>query len=161
MSRTEKKYMEAVTLTAGAIATLIFSKAVEKGGEKLGEGVAEKIGQLVKVIRQKFQKEGVYGKLIKAEEEPSDKNKSRFKGELVEQMEDDEEFAARITQLMEELKSEPKVNQILLKNLKVKGSAEIEEIEQEARGEGSVSQEAVVDVEVGGDLKIGKAKQRG
>ena len=42
--------MEAVTLTAGAIATLIFSKAVEKGGEKLGEAVSEKIGQLVKVI---------------------------------------------------------------------------------------------------------------
>ncbi len=153
--------MEAATLTAGAIATLILSKALEKGGEKLGGVVAEKIGQLLKIIREKFQKEGVYGKLIKAEQEPNEKNKSRFERELTEQMEDDEEFAARIRQLMEELKSEPKVNQILLKNLKVKGSAEIEEIEQEARGEGSVSQEAVVDVEVGGELKIGKAKQRG
>ena len=153
--------MEAITLTAGAIATLIFSKAVEKGGEKLGEAVADKIGQLVKVIREKFKAEEVEGKLIKAEQEPSEKNKSRFERELAEQMEDDEEFAARITQLMEELKSEPKVNQILLKNLKVQGSAEIEEIEQEVIGKGSVNQEALVDVEVGGDLKIGKAKQRG
>ncbi len=40
--------MEAVTLTAGAIATLIFSKAVEKGGENLGEAVSHKIGQIVR-----------------------------------------------------------------------------------------------------------------
>ncbi len=51
--------MEAATLTAGAIVTLIFSQALEKGGEKLGEVVADKIGQLVKVIRENFQKEGV------------------------------------------------------------------------------------------------------
>ena len=153
--------MEAVTLTAGAIATLIFSKALEKGGEKLGETISDKIGQLLNFISEKFQKEGVYGKLTKAQEDPSDKNKSRFERELVEQMEDDRAFAQKLKALMDELKSDEKVNQILLKNLKVKGSADIEEIEQEATGEGGVNQEAVVDVEVGGNLKIGKAKQRG
>lgn len=143
------------------IATLIFSKALEKGGEQLGKAVSDKIGQLLNLIREKFKAEEVEGKLIKAQEEPNEKNKSRFERELSEQMEDDEEFAAKITKLMQELKLEPKVNQILFKNVKVKGGAEIEEIEQEATGEGEVNQEAVVEVEVGENLKIGKAKQRG
>ena len=153
--------MEPLSLTAGAIATLIFSKALEKVGEKSGEAVSNKIGQLLNLIRKKFQKEGVEGKLIKAQEEPNEKNKSRFERELTEQMEDDQAFAAQLSKLMQELKSEPKVNQILLKKVKVKGSAEIEEIEQEATGEGAVNQEAVVEVQVGRNLKIGKAKQRG
>ena len=38
--------MEAITLTATAIASLIFSKALEKGGEQLGEAVFNKIGQI-------------------------------------------------------------------------------------------------------------------
>ncbi len=153
--------MEPATLTAGAIATLIFSKAVEKGGEKLGEAVAEKISQLVKVIREKFQKEEVEGKLIKAEQEPNEKNKTRFERELVEQMEDDRAFAQKLKALMDELKSDEKVNQIFFKGVKVKGGAEIGDVEQTARQGGSVTQEAVTEVEVGGDLKIGNVKQRG
>ncbi len=152
--------MEPATLTAGAIslgeaasliATLIFSKALEKGGEKLGEVVSEKIGQLLKVIREKFQKEGVYGKLIKAEEEPSEKNKNRFERELAEQMEDDEEFAARITQLMEDLIKQ-KLKQEILKQCSIDSSLLSEEILEKVFQQ--AKQELFKDVRVGRDLII-------
>ncbi len=63
--------MEPLSLTASAIATLILSKALEKDGERLGEAISDKIGQLLNLIREKFQKEGVEGKLTKAQEDPS------------------------------------------------------------------------------------------
>ena len=95
--------MEPITLTATAIATLISSKALEKGGEQLGEAVSNKIGQLLNLIREKFQKERVEGKLTKAQEEPNEKNKSRFEQELTYQMEDDEAFAQELNKLVEYL----------------------------------------------------------
>jgi hypothetical protein len=47
--------MEPLTLTAltTAIATIISTKALEKGGERLGEAVLEKSGKLVEQLRQK------------------------------------------------------------------------------------------------------------
>ncbi len=104
--------MEPLSLTAGAIASLIFSEAIKKGGQELGKAVSDKIGQLLNLIREKFQKEGVEGKLTKAQEDPSEKNKSRFERELAEQMEDDEAFAEKLKGLMDELKSDEQVNQI-------------------------------------------------
>ena len=152
--------MEPITLTATAIATLIFSKALEKSGEQLGEAVSNKIGQLLNLIREKFQQEGVEGKLTKAEQDSNEKNRSRFEHELVEQMEDDEAFAQKLKALMDELKSDEQVNQIFFKGVNVKGGAEIGDVEQTARQSGSVTQEAVTDVEVGKDLKIGNVKQQ-
>ena len=153
--------MEPITLTAGTITSLIFSKALEKGGEQLGEAISDKIGQLLNLIREKFQKERVEGKLTKAQEAPSNKNKNRFERELTEQMEDDEAFAQKLKALMDELKSDEQVNQIFFKGIKVKGGAEIGDVEQTATPGGSVRQEAVTEVEVGGELKIGNVKQRG
>lgn len=45
--------MEPVTLTAAAIATLVFTKAGEKVGEKLGEKVVEQTGKLMEVLKRK------------------------------------------------------------------------------------------------------------
>ena len=107
--------MESITFTATAIATIIFSKALETSGENLGEAVSHKIGQLLNFIRDKFQQEGVEGKLLKAQEDPSEKNQDRFKRELVDLMEDDENFADQLQTLIEEIKSDAKVNIALLK----------------------------------------------
>ena len=152
--------MEPVTLTAGEIATLIFSKALEKGGEQLGEAISDKIGQLLNLIREKFQKQGVEGKLTKAQEDPSEKNKSRFEQELTYQMEDDEAFSQKLKTLMDELKSDEQVNQIFFKGVNVKGSAEIGDVEQTTTRGGSVIQEALTGVQVGKELKIGNVKQQ-
>ncbi len=151
--------MEPLSVTASAIATLIFSKALEKGGEKLGETISDKIGQLLNLIREKFHQEGVEGKLTKAQEDPADKNKSRFEQELTYQMEDDEAFTQKLKALMDELKSDEQVNQIFFKDVKVKGGAAIGDVEQTTTRGGSVTQEAVTGVEIGKDLKIGNVKQ--
>ncbi|NJR47276.1 MAG: hypothetical protein HC775_16855 [Hyellaceae cyanobacterium CSU_1_1] len=39
-----------ITATATAIAAVIFNKAIEKGGENLGEAAYNKIGQIVSAI---------------------------------------------------------------------------------------------------------------
>jgi hypothetical protein len=46
--------MEPVTLTAGAIATLVLVKASEQAGQKLGELVVEKAGKLLSLLKTKL-----------------------------------------------------------------------------------------------------------
>lgn len=138
--------MEPITLTATAIATVIFSKALEKGGEQLGEAVSNKIGQLLNLIREKFQQEGVEGKLIKAQEDSNEKNKIRFERELVEQMEDDEAFAKQLQELVEQIKAENEtIFQSILTDIETDSvkadSVKAEGIDQEAKGSGAVQQE--------------------
>jgi hypothetical protein len=148
-------------LTTTAIASALLFKAFEKSGEKLGEAVSAKIGQLLNLIREKFKAESVEGILTRAEEEPSEKNKSRLEQELTTQMENDIAFADALKLQVKELKSEDQVNQIFFKGVNVKGDAEIGDVEQTAQKGGSVTQEAVTQVEVGGNLKIGNVKQKG
>ena len=45
--------MEPVTMTAGAIATLVLVKASEQAGEKLGQLVIEKAGKLLSLLKSK------------------------------------------------------------------------------------------------------------
>ena len=149
-----------LTATATAIATLIGNEALRKGGEKIGESAYNKIAQLLNFIREKFKAEGVEGKLTKAQEEPSEKNKNRLEGELREQMEDDDAFAEKLRELLLELKSDEQVNQVFFKGVDVKGDAEAGDVEQIITRSGSVSQEAVTDVKVGRNLKIGNVKQQ-
>ena len=75
-------------------------------------------------------------------------------------MEDDEEFAKKLKGIVEELQSDQHV-QVFFKDVDVRGGAEISGIEQTAKSGGTVRQEAVIDVRVGGDLKIGHMKQQG
>jgi hypothetical protein len=156
--------MEPVITTTAMIASLIFSKALEKGGTQLGEKLAsaasQKVEQLFNIIQAKFQKEGVEGKLTKAQEDPSDKNKERFERELAELMEDDETFAEQLRSLINQLKADQQISQVFFKDISVKGDAEIGDIEQTATPGASINQEAVTSVDVGGNLKIGSVKQR-
>ncbi|MHC5732546.1 MAG: hypothetical protein ACYTXY_52530, partial [Nostoc sp.] len=62
--------MEPITLTATAIATLIFSEALKEGGKALGKGISEKVAQLLSAIREKFQTAGTEGLLTRAQENP-------------------------------------------------------------------------------------------
>lgn len=149
-----------IAATATAVATLIATKALEKGGENLGEAAFQKIRALIETIRNKFSTEGIEGKLEKVQTDPSEKNKTRFERELTEQMEDDEAFAAKLQELVAQLKSNEQVNQTFFKGVSVKGDAEVSGIEQTATRGGSVNQEAVTDVEVGRNLKIGDVKQQ-
>ena len=147
--------MESLSLTANAISTLILSKALEKGGEQLGEAVFDKMGQLLNLISEKFQKEGVEGKLSKVQEDPSDKNKSRFEHELAEQMEDDKAFAKKLKELMDELKSEGKFNISLMTDVDAEGNVKTGDINLKATRGNSVQEKAFVKVKTGGDIETG------
>ncbi|BAU63955.1 Fis family transcriptional regulator [Stanieria sp. NIES-3757] len=141
-----------ITITTTAIATVIFNKAIEKGGENLGGAVYDKIGQLLNFIRDKFQQEGREGKLLEAQEDPSEKNQDRFKQELAELMEDDEKFAKKLKILIDEIKSDQKANTIFFKDMNIKGSAKLGKIDLKSRGG---NMEAVTDSKIGEDLTMG------
>ncbi|MEM9274016.1 MAG: hypothetical protein AAGA80_13755 [Cyanobacteria bacterium P01_F01_bin.143] len=153
--------MEPLSVTAGAIVSLIITQAATTAGESLGEGISQKIAQLTTLIKNKFQTEDVAGILTKAQKQPTEKNQLKLQDELSDQMEADPLFATELTEIVEELQAEPNLKQIFLKQVIVKGTAEIAGINQEATGKGTVTQEAFVDVQVGGDLKIGQVNQRG
>ena len=140
-----------ITATASAIAAVIFNKAIEKGGENLGEAVSKKIGELLDFVRAKFQQEDVEGKLLKAQKEPSDKNKDRFTQELEIQMEDDKEFASKLKTLIDEIKSNEKANTIFFKGMNIKGSAKLGKLDLKSKGG---NMEAVTDSEIGGDFTM-------
>ncbi|MBC6432151.1 hypothetical protein FM036_15840 [Nostoc sp. HG1] len=106
-------------------------------------------------IREKFQAAGTEGLLTRAQENPIEKNTSRFQGELETQMEEDEAFANRLQELMTQLKSNETINQIVLKGVEVKGKAKVGDIDLTATRDGSVNQEAVVDSQFGDDLDLG------
>ena len=151
--------MEPITLTATAIATLIFSKALEKGGEQLGKAVSDKIGKLLNLIREKFQKEGVERKLTKAQEEPNEKNKKRFERELAEQMEDDEAFAKKLKELVEQIKAEDeKVSQIILSEIELTGDLKAQDISQKATRSSAVEQEMLKQVKAQ-NIDVGNLSQ--
>ncbi|MEH2334246.1 hypothetical protein [Nostoc sp.] len=147
--------MELVTLTAAGIATLIFSEALKEGGKTLGKGVSEKVAQLLNAIREKFQAAGTEGLLTRAQENPIEKNTSKFQDELETQMEEDKAFANRLQELMTQLKLNETINQIVIKGVQVKGKAKLGNIDLAATRDGSVNQEAVVDSQFGDDLDLG------
>ena len=146
-----------ITATATAIAAVIFNKAVEQSGRELGKEVFSKIGKLLNFVSAKFQKEGVEGKLLKAQEDPSDKNKGRFTQELEIQMEDDREFASKLKTLIDEISSDEKANTIFFKGMKMKRNVELGDLEMEST-DGNMG--AVVDSEIEGDFKMGNISMK-
>jgi predicted ArsR family transcriptional regulator len=100
--------MEPVTALALAspIVTAIANKALEKGGEKLGESAYNKINQMIAAIRDKLKKVGREGILIDVEAEPTEDNQSELKTTLEQQMKKDDDFAQKLRELVEQLKSE-------------------------------------------------------
>jgi uncharacterized protein YajQ (UPF0234 family) len=147
-------------ITAATIASTLIFKALEKSGEKLGEALMNKIGHLINVIREKFKSKGVEGILIQTQESPTEANKQMFQTILEMQVSQDEVFAKELETLVNELKSNSQVNQILLKGIDVSGNAEIGDVNQTAALRGSINQEAITDFKIGGDLKIGDVKQQ-
>ncbi len=134
--------MELIELTASVIATLVLTKAIEKSGEKLGEAVLNKINQLLNIIRSKFKVSGVEGILTKAQENPTGKNKSKFQNELIDQMEEDEEFAKQLKKLVEQIKAQDeKLRQVILSEIELTDDLKAKDVRQKATRSGAVEQE--------------------
>ncbi|MBP5975965.1 Fis family transcriptional regulator [Brasilonema sp. CT11] len=147
-------------ITIVSVASTLIFKALEKSGEKLGEVLLEKIGELRNLVREKFKSKGVEGILMQAEKNPTEANKQMFQTVLEMQVSQDEIFANDLRALVDELKSNSQVNQIFLKDVDVLGSAEIGDVRQITTSGSSVNQEAATNLKLGGNLKIGNVKQQ-
>ena len=112
--------MEAITLTATAIANLIFSKALEKGGEHLGEAVFNKIGQIVSAVRDKFKSIGMERVLTQAQDNPTEPNQKFFQQALKMQMASDSDFANQLVKLKQQLEKLEGGRQIMASGLELK-----------------------------------------
>jgi len=146
-----------IAATANAIAAVIFNKAIEKGGENLGEAVFNKVGQIVSTVRDKLKGIGMAGVLVQAQENPTEPNQQFFQQALEMQMTNDDDFANKLKALIDEIKSDEKASTIFFKGMKIKGSAELGDLEMESK-DGNM--EAVVDADIGGDFKMGNISMK-
>jgi hypothetical protein len=138
--------MEPVTLTATAIATLIFSEALKEGGKALGKGVSETFAQLLITIREKFRAVGTEGLLTRIENQPTEPNKSIFQAELENQMKDDREFANQLRELFQHLQADEGVRQKILSGIELSGDLKAKDIIMRAMRGGSKEMEILTDV---------------
>jgi len=100
--------MEPVTAIAIAspIVTLIATKALEKGGEALGESAYKKLAKMITAVRDQLKKVGREGILTDVEEDPTEENQSELNKTLEQQMKKDDDFAQKLREFVEQLKSE-------------------------------------------------------
>jgi hypothetical protein len=120
--------MEPISLTAGAIATLVLTKGVEKIGEKLGETVMEKGGELMKLLQRKSPETASAIQVVAerpelAEQQPEDYGVAVLEAKVEEAAKSDSEIAAAIQTLAEMVKSQPQASQVIenWKGINIKG----------------------------------------
>ena len=149
----------ALTAIATAVTTVILPKAMEKMSEKLGETAFDKGGEMIQATRQavqgKLQEAGTAKLLERAESKPSDGNIQVLEAELVSQMEEDEAFAQRLEELVEQLKPELPELQSILDNALIRGELEMGDIEIENEGKPQGKQSIGKGLKVGKDAKFG------
>ncbi|MGB2926354.1 MAG: hypothetical protein WBB82_13715 [Limnothrix sp.] len=85
-----------IAATTSAIATVLFSKAIEKGGEHIGDAMYQKAGNMFSAVKEKFLQQGSIETLTEVQEDPSAENISQFTQELRNLMLEDDQFAADI-----------------------------------------------------------------
>ncbi len=159
--------MEPLSALAIAATTVLVPKVLEKAGEKIGEKIGdaaiEKSGKTIQLVRKtvldKLQAEGTVGLLKRAEEKPTAQNIQVLEGELVSQMEEDQAFAAQLQELIQQIQAQSPSMQAVLDTVRIKGSAEIGNIEQVSEG-GAAEQIVARNLGVGGDLKMGDITQK-
>lgn len=129
-----------------AVSSLMVSgnrKAIEK---KSGETVLNKIGQLIDLVRDKFRREDVAGKLTKLENEPNEKNKLKFERELEEQMEYDELFATDLRKLVQQIEAEDRgIVQRVVKDIEAE-IIKAKNIDVQTEGTASIKQEVATNL---------------
>ncbi len=152
-----------VSVVAGIVATVILPKVLDTVGDKIGEAVWEKSGELIQTTREivqtKLQTTGTGGLLARAKANPTEANVQVLEAELVSQMEEDREFAARLTELVNQIQSQSPAVQVILDKLRIRGKLEIGKITQIKDGQTSAKQLVGRDWQVGSDAKVGDITQ--
>jgi hypothetical protein len=155
--------VDPLSVVAAAVTTLILPKAVEKIGEKIGEAVWEKSGQVIQTAHQtvqtKLQAAGTGGLLTRAEANPTEANMQVLEAELISQMEQDQEFAARLQELVHQIQSQSPAVQVILDKLRIRGKLDVGNIKQIKEGQTSAKLLLGRDWQVGSDAKVGDITQ--
>lgn len=129
-------------LTAAVIVSLFFSEAIKEGGKALGKGAADTFTLIINTIREKFKAEGTEGLLKRAENDPTQANKTKLQDELQTQMDADGAFAQKLKELVEQLQAQDqKIRQAVLSEIELTGDLKAQDISQKATRDGSVGQE--------------------
>ena len=149
-------------LTGAVIVSLFFSEAIKEGGKFAVKGVADTFAKLVSTIRQKLTTEGMEGLLIRAEKDPTEKNKTKLQDELQEYINADATFANQLKLLVEELKTQdPKIRQVILSGIELTGDLKAENITQKTSGSSSsVDQEMLTNIKAN-NINVGDLTQEG
>ncbi|KAB8315538.1 hypothetical protein SD81_029560 [Tolypothrix campylonemoides VB511288] len=110
--------MEPATLTAAAIATLAFSKAIEKTAETLTATVLNKLNNLREKIWQRFRDNPKLDEtLAKAKKEGAKADVDLISAHLQYEMDTDPKFAQDIQQLAQEINQEINIDKIEGRNV--------------------------------------------
>lgn len=102
--------------TAGAIATLVLTKALEKAGETLGEKVMEKGGKLMQLLKRKspdtasaIELAAQHPELV--ERQPEDYGQAVLVEKVESAAKSDSEIALAVQALADAVKSQPQTSQ--------------------------------------------------
>jgi len=159
--------METLSTLASTVTAIVLPKVLEKASETVGaqigktaiEKSSETIQRLKTTVQEKLEAAGIVGLLKRAEEKPEQRNLEILEAELVNQMEEDKEFASKLEELVQQIQSQSPSLQVVLDEVKVKGSAEIGNIEQVSES-GSGEQVVGHNLDIGSDLKMGDVNQK-
>jgi len=155
--------VEPLSLLAGAVTTYIIPKALEKVGEKVGEAALAKSGEAIQatrnVVQAKLKSTHTDGVLTIAESEPTEPNLKMLETILLGQMNQDPNFAAQLRALIQQIQAQSPALQVVLDTVRIKGNAEIGDIEQVSET-GPTDQIVGRNLGVGGDFKMGNVTQK-
>jgi hypothetical protein len=153
--------MEPLTTLAVTVASLFFGEAVKEAGKSLGQATTKKIAQITDMVRARFQKTNTEGLLIRAEQQPIERNITKVTEELEAQFTDDPAFFEEVQAEVQELEKLGFTQQEILRNAIFKGKLEVDEISQEKAPGSSGKQSIGEGLQVEGDAKFGKLSQKG
>ncbi|MHC5595247.1 MAG: hypothetical protein ACYTXC_04655 [Nostoc sp.] len=146
-------------LTAAVIVSLFFSEAIKEGGKALGKGAADTFTLLINIIREKFKAEGTDGLLTRAQNQPTEVNKTKLQDELQTQIDADEAFAQKLKELVEQLQAQDEsIRQVVLSEIELTGDLKAKDISQKAARDGSVEQEMLKGVKAT-NIDVGNLNQ--
>jgi hypothetical protein len=155
--------VDPLSLLAGAVTTYIVPKALEKVGEKVGEAALAKSGAAIqatrKAVQEKLQATHTDGVLAIAETTPTEANLKLLETILLGQIQQDQQFAAQLQGLIDQIQAQSPALQAVLDMVRVKGNVEVGNIDQSSEV-GSTEQVVGRNLGVGGDLKIGDISQK-
>ena len=130
--------MEPITLTAAIVTALI-------AGAATGAGEAS-VTELANTVRSRFSKSGKGDLLDQAEEQPE-----VIQAELIEQMQDDQEFQNRLERALDSLGL---TQQVILSDLESKGNIKLQDISLKDYGSHLLNTRVLSNLKADKDIEI-------